>query len=294
MKNPLKICISLALFYFFIISITFSQKTIDESKIWTIRSGGFGPNYNSFAIKFLGDTTINNILYKKMLGSHDSLLVNGWVQSNIFMREDSLHRVFQYQENSEKLLYDFTLELGDTFIVTHNFWDTCKLIVQNIDSIELNNSELRKRFYLVRHDDPTPNQPWYGYIYWIQGIGSLTHLTEYPWTCFFDNPYHLLCYIENDEYLYTSPSFNSCFVSPTSEVQPKEIKIYPNPTFGIIHIESEFEIESISLFDLTGKEMRIEFNNYEINLSKLQSGIYFLKAQFTNNKEFRKSIIKIE
>lgn len=282
-----------ALIYLLNISILFSQKTIDENKIWTIRSGGIFPGFNTFAIKFSGDTTINNIQYKKMLSTSDSLLVNGWGQSNIFMREDSLHRIYLYRESTEKLLYDFSLDVGDSFEAYH-YQNLCLLVVLNIDSIELNNGELRKRISLIRLDDPNPDQPFYGYIHWIQGVGSLTHLAEYPWDCFFDNPYHLLCYIENDEYLYTSQSSNSCFVTPTREVRAKEVKIYPNPTSGIIHIESESEIEAISLFDLMGREMQVEFNNYEINLGQLRNGMYELRIQFSSHEEFRTPVIKIE
>src|SRR5690606_23554836 len=111
----------------FATSNNFAQITIEENKVWTVLSQGFGPDYHTFAIKFSGDTTINNIVYKKMLSSADSSLANSWGQSNIFMREDSLHRIYKYNENEEQLLYDFSLEVGDTFEV-HFYQYPCILL----------------------------------------------------------------------------------------------------------------------------------------------------------------------
>ena len=95
-------------------------------------------------------------------------------------------------------------------------------------------------------------------------------------------------------HLYSPRVFSPCFVTPTAEVRNKEIEIYPNPSSGIFHIESESQIESIFIIDFTGKEMRIEPQNNEINLDKWQNGIFLLKIRFANNEEIRKRIIKME
>ena len=294
MNNSIKFFTLILLVYFLNLSITLSQKTIDENKVWTIRSGDFTPNYHTFALKFSGDTLIDNISYKKLMHTFDSSLVNDWHRSNIFMREDSLHRVYKYTPLNEVLIYDFSLQLGDTFAVTdHIIPNSCFLVVKRVDSVVMNNGELRKRISFLRSNDPNPSQVW-GDIHWIQGIGTLSNLFENYWDCYADNQYDLLCYIENEMHLYSPRVFSPCFVTPTAEVRNKEIEIYPNPSSGIFHIESESQIESIFIIDFTGKEMRIEPQNNEINLDKWQNGIFLLRIRFANNEEIRKRIIKME
>jgi hypothetical protein len=59
----------------------------------------------------------------------------------------------------------------------------------------------------------------------------------------------------------------------------REIKIYPNPATARLSIESELEIK-LKLFSIEGKQLDFEFiktnSRYEIDLSKLERGIYFL------------------
>jgi len=59
----------------------------------------------------------------------------------------------------------------------------------------------------------------------------------------------------------------------------QEIKVYPNPARARLSIESELEIH-LKLFSIEGKQLDFEFiksnSGYEIDLSKLERGIYFL------------------
>lgn len=55
------------------------------------------------------------------------------------------------------------------------------------------------------------------------------------------------------------------------------LKIYPNPTSSIINIESDIEINDAEIRDLIGKKHHLTIENKQINLCKLNPGIYFLK-----------------
>jgi Secretion system C-terminal sorting domain/Right handed beta helix region len=69
----------------------------------------------------------------------------------------------------------------------------------------------------------------------------------------------------------------------------KMLKLYPNPVSDILNIQSEKAIEKIEVFDELGKQILNYDSTNTIDLSKLNSGLYFLKIKynseiFTNHK----------
>ncbi len=87
---------------------------------------------------------------------------------------------------------------------------------------------------------------------------------------------------------------NSCLPLGTKEFELNHsISIFPNPTTNKLNINhsENFSIIESSIFDITGK--LVAFNNYQtiIDVSKLNSGIYFIKV-ITDKGEFRQKFIK--
>lgn len=76
-------------------------------------------------------------------------------------------------------------------------------------------------------------------------------------------------------------------LSVTSEKKLSDLKIYPNPTAGIINIAepSKELIENIFVYDLLGKQVafRKSNSNKKYDFSKLKKGIYVLKVVSKNN-----------
>lgn len=72
------------------------------------------------------------------------------------------------------------------------------------------------------------------------------------------------------------------------------VNIYPNPFFNKINIDlkNEILISQINIYDLTGKRIYFQNENLrEINLDKLQSGIYLLEL-LSENKKATLKIVK--
>jgi len=70
--------------------------------------------------------------------------------------------------------------------------------------------------------------------------------------------------------------------------------LYPNPVDGILTAMSGTEIRSISIYDISGRElMKIQVNGEtcEIDLARLTKGIYFVRV-VTLDKTFQEKIIK--
>lgn len=58
----------------------------------------------------------------------------------------------------------------------------------------------------------------------------------------------------------------------------KYLKLYPNPAVNELRIESEAEIEEISLFDLSGRRVTTFVSNFgELNIADYPAGVYFLR-----------------
>ncbi len=74
-----------------------------------------------------------------------------------------------------------------------------------------------------------------------------------------------------------------------NSISKNGFSIYPNPTNGKINIETQEQIEQITIIDITGKTI-IETTNTEIDLSKQKIGTYFLKIE-TENGIFTEKII---
>ena len=88
-------------------------------------------------------------------------------------------------------------------------------------------------------------------------------------------------------------------VSPTSGINEinasKKITIYPNPTTGMVNISSSQAIETIEVFDVTGKLVLSHRNDshqkhIELDLSAFSNGIYFIQ---THNQNAEKTLNKV-
>lgn len=280
----------------FLLSISFSaaaQKLVEEGKQWNIViQPTFTPNYSSYALMFEGDTAIDNRIYKKIFLSTDSLNTD-WTPFSQYIREDTSGKVYlKYRDQEEKLLYDFSLAVGDTFQIDYGF--ACNLLVLDIDSVPLNNGETRKRLKVVNAD--------YSFLepdFWIEGIGSMAGLLSHAgWHCATDYSEKLLCYYENGELVFpANPS--SCFVTAVGEQSVGEnIDVYPNPFTDEVHIAIEERntlIECIQVYNMTGLKVRQDaFHTAKIrlDLSGLPNGIFFLLVETNRGKRCFKRIIK--
>ena len=91
---------------------------------------------------------------------------------------------------------------------------------------------------------------------------------------------------------------DSMFLStPTLNNTQLDLKVYPNPTKDNITIETQFNENEIDLiiYNLNGLELlkqQIKDNKTQINISNLESGVYYLKL-ITDKKVTVRKIIKV-
>lgn len=84
---------------------------------------------------------------------------------------------------------------------------------------------------------------------------------------------------------------NYCLVMNSEENLDKEkLTFSPNPAHSKIVINSNDKIESVEVYDISGKLISTHSNTYEIDISELMQGMYFLRMNLGNEIVTKKFI----
>ncbi|MBK6525967.1 MAG: T9SS type A sorting domain-containing protein [Crocinitomicaceae bacterium] len=212
---------------------------------------------------------------------------------------DNGGQVFYVPKDStlEFILYDFTLEVGDSIAYPIGTWqpfyDT--LVVHAVDSI-LISGEYRTRIEFQNIPDR-----------WIEGIGCTAGLFIEPYA---NNNVsgglsEMFCFSYKDT-IYVHHSYAGNYGTGVCALQyatvdkidqTYSISGYPNPTFGSFFIKRDFNasFESIvvtnSLGQMVTPEIILSDYDLEIDLSKFPTGIYFVTLTNEDGK-FTQKIFK--
>ena len=295
--------------------IGFSQAykpMLEENKTWDVEmialNVWYPPNGDPCGYRYVinGDTTINSILYKKIyissvlygFPSPHMTIIN---ELNEFAREDTLgKKIFSRypSDTTETLIFDFNLNVGDTFTNCGQSFPQNKAIVDSLSTIVIADGSVRK----IIHFSPINFYVGAGSLYFIEGIGSTQGFLS-PFQDDFESNESLNCVKLNDTTLYSGGQgywgLGSCIFNLTTAV--KEIntdysffKIYPNPNNGEqVSIVGD-NIKTIDILNLQGqliKTIEASTNEVLINLENQAKGIYFVKARFKNGEIVIKKLL---
>ena len=275
----------------------------DTSAVWNIRNVWYCwlPPYptvgQNYSITFSNDTVISGQTYHKLVSPYVYAMTTpcgiGGTNLNVYrgaIRQDtSVKKVFIVPtgNNTEELLYDFTLQVGDTVKgYIESFITSNPDIVQSVDSVLVGTS-YRKRWLIN-----------FSYqIYLIEGIGSTYGLVERSpgWTT--DQlQYDITCFQQNGQALYPSTS-TSCELISSVDNHDKfssQLDIFPNPSSGSLTISFVNQtIKEIQLTDLLGKIIIKQALNGQTNfeIKDLKGGTYILTLIDTDNRRINRKII---
>jgi hypothetical protein len=71
------------------------------------------------------------------------------------------------------------------------------------------------------------------------------------------------------------------------------IKIFPNPATSFLNIQNTYNIDAISVYDIMGKLVLRDIQEKDkIDVTKLNSGLYFVRLHVNNNEIVKKLIIE--
>jgi hypothetical protein len=198
------------------------------------------------------------------------------------------------------LLYDFTLQVGDTMFYNYAMIDNTLIqrehykVVTDTGTIMLDNGEIRRTWTLSSEfvqDD-----------IWVEGIGSITGIglfnpliADYVLNGF-QYRFEYFCY--NDIPIYDPNDCLICSCDINLDINNEKIEtfsIFPNPTNGILHIESSInESQSCYIYNSFGQmvlNFQLEKETNQVDVSSFSSGIYFLQG-ISNEKRYSMKFVK--
>ncbi len=257
--------------------IVSSQTFIQENKAWNVVEclnwGGCGTQ----TFKIMGDTTIGQREYKTLYSTNDTTLSN-WFKYGAIRENENKVYFYLFANEIEVLLYDFNLNVGESFISTHNSieYQGCpiEMEVSSIDTVSIENGEQRQRFNFSDGEK------------WITGIGSLNGLIYVgAYQCVIDMYYDLSCCHENEELVFQSPNFDNCLINTVGlneNSTQMHHSVYPNPftQFTVLNFDySSSQTYRLQIINSTGQVVKrinqINSGKIEISGHQLNSGIYF-------------------
>ena len=159
--------------------VTSETPAKDWCNQWNIVSHSYRPGQPLYGActmiyRMEGDTTINQQVYTKLVCTYTNhSATEKWYISALRFTEDK--KVYIYYDNTEYLLYDFDVQIGDTLDVFagidyYDFHKTYPHVVTNVNKLD----DGRLQFYLdaiVR--DEYLNQEEKFPKTWIEGVGSV-------------------------------------------------------------------------------------------------------------------------
>jgi hypothetical protein len=253
-----------------------SAQFVNDSAIWISRVNCFGSAscdtapYSYKEISFIGDTIINDTIYK--------LMNPGNLEFGIF--EDHEKRKVYYRLLDDRVvganfnmlpLYDFSLAVGDTFNIQVNSMsmDNFDFVVKEVDSIEINGS-MKRRFLL----EESEGYFFYNTVVWIEDIGS----TYGPiWNFYypsFEIDYSLDCYLQKNK-----PVYGTCSTVSISNNSNKDFLRVHQTQSNIVVTLRDKKMYLIELIDMQGKSVfKQSMDSDQFFIPNYFHGIFLLKV----------------
>ena len=191
--------------------------------------------------------------------------------------------IWLYENNSFSQLYNFDLRVGDT--VSFMIFPTLqknKNIVSDIQTIKINNENLKQQTITVYSDNEIITT-----LINVEKLGLTSSPFSFFWNEFSfglqDGPiYNFRCY--SDKFTPTiNYSMEDCetlpkIVKTDDKEKETDFLLYPNPCREKLFISNLNQEVDFKIYDIFGKDVINGKTIAEIDVNKLQNGLYLLKV----------------
>jgi hypothetical protein len=267
-----------------------------------------------YSLLLEGDTIINGETYKKLIRpawEFTLMTTSGGIEDCSWggpatgyigaLRENEAERKVYYVSdglNSESLLYDFNLEVGDTLLGYFNYeWLTNKTI-DSVDSV-LVGDQYHKRWTLYQ---PEGSATEMSDIQFIEGIGGVNGLVDpSPFFLLHSPVTTLICYNSGTGNVYPGDALPCALITdlPATSQTNYSIQVFPNPAMDSFTVLTSADLQNIPFeiqaTDITGRvffsQKTTSSNQLTINTSQWPAGIYILNIQSDKFNQSTKVIV---
>lgn len=190
-------------------------------------------------------------------------------------------RIYRALNQGEEMLYDFTLNVGDTV-----FWDNNSphYVVDSIDQLMVGLNDCKRLW--VNAFNSISNPVWI-----IENVGHQHGLFETMIE--FENTGNM-CYKEHDVPVvyYDRDGFsNPCLLTSLESQEQEAFRVSPNPSSGIFNLTIQQQF-SYQVYDLFGRLIQTGAGsaNAEIDLRSEPDGIYLLRIESKKGSQTQKLV----
>jgi hypothetical protein len=275
----------------------------NDTATWGIKqinNSSFGQTVSYFKEIQKGDTLINGTSFKKVYKNNISIsnLVGLYREVN----KKIYAKIYPYPDTNQVLIYDYNLNVGDTFYDKYKYLSSDIIWKYKLQSITITTltTDVRKQFDFILVGGPSFPSPCSTQS-WIEGIGSTTTLfnAREASPCYANSlqsttiNYQLTCF----EHKFIQYMMQTCLVLDLEDQQKmnNRIVLYPNPSSDILNVQIEgIDDKTIKIQVLNPLNQLLidEEQKTSINLKNLTNGIYFVKISINNKLIILKKIIK--
>lgn len=268
---------------------------VAEGKRWNVMLSDcwFPPEpqkHTTTSYKIEGDSLFEDVLYKKVFATKYEDLTRWWLYGMV--RENEEKQVFfrQWgggQLDSEKLIYDFSMQPGDSILVWP--WDGVYLYLQSMNDTILEDGRIRKKYNFNYSDTIC-----YGCTeFWIEGVGSQL---GYPGDAYLVGGSNmLLCSFENEELVWHNPYQGQCFYTnwdwdgTEENIKTEKVTIFPNPTSRAFSVEGSVKI--LTVFNSSGQKIYSGTTN-TVDVREWPEGLYLVRVTDEDNTVRTAKLVK--
>ena len=230
------------------------------------------------------DTVVFGYNWKKIRVSPTT----GVVQNALVREDTTIGKIWykyignDYPDTLEKLLFDYSLQVGDTFDVSNSGAMTSTL-ENTVDSVYYVNGAKHIRF----------KGKYYGnenYLF-IEGISGILGVFWKQYGTLLLANYLLCSYKDGVQTFYQNKKYNgNCNVwwfwsTDNPEKINTQITLFPNPAKSVLNIKTDnikYKVTLIELINVYGSIVISYKNPYSVDISNLPAGTYIIKLTFDN------------
>lgn len=258
-------------------------------------------NYGCYTDKYYtdADTLVDGKMYKILDGYH-------FISRTFLLREEITEKKLYFLRIrpggglEEHLLYDFTLEVGDTINMTNPITpfpqDGGYFRLDSIIPRPLVDGQDYDYFYF----SPTPSNPVStDNAVWVEGAGSLSLINAPGGFPNLNGVGALSCYFKNTEVFYSNlDSIEDCVpvFMKVKENLLGEVIVSKANNSGLCLLNNATKIRQASVYDITGKKLITVQNSFNktmlIDLSGYSIGMYIIVVNGIGNSKKTFKIIR--